>query len=36
MGNATDRNRTDRWGTLGAQGTGLHRALADNPGKGLT
>jgi hypothetical protein len=26
----------DRWGTLGAQSTGLHGSTADNPGKGLT
>ena len=36
IGNATDRNRTDGWGTLGAQTTGLHGSTADNPGKGLT
>jgi len=36
IGNATDGNRTDRWGTLGAQSTGLRGSTADNLGKGST
>jgi hypothetical protein len=36
IGNATDRNRTGSWGTLGAQTTGLYGSTADKSGKGLT
>jgi hypothetical protein len=30
------RDRTDRWGTVEAQSTGLHGSTADNPDKGMT
>jgi hypothetical protein len=36
IGYATDRNRTDRLGHLGAQSIGPHGSTADNPGKALT